>query len=234
MKISFRSMVYEDALTILSYASPYEVELEVESGGPVTSKPTTLMKKSVGPSPLCLYHPLFRSQSIPQLFPQQAQPQHFSSKKRLFAADPLNDSMYSNVSSLGRPTSNKSTPEVGKEHALNHSHPKFGIKVLPALDSTVHRVQNDNEHNTNLERRHSKKLEEKRHSANGSSHQVSVSVGQEQPLSKVVNENVQQRSAQVPFNGKRVIHVIDGLDVPDRAAEILQVSKSVILCMRNC
>ncbi|CAD1471781.1 unnamed protein product [Heterotrigona itama] len=160
IKISFRNMVYEDALTILSYASPYDVKLEVESGG-IGSKPTTLLKKSVGPSAARICHPLYRSQSIPELS------QSKSIAKRLFIVDP-NDSINSNYSTMNSTLkSTKSTPNsqtFKKCHEESKSnHHKFGIKVLPSLDGTVHRIENQNEHNTNLERRHSKKLDAEKH-----------------------------------------------------------------------
>lgn len=64
IRISFRHMVFEDALTILSYASPYEVQLEVENGS--SSRPSTLLRNkrtSVSPAErIC--HPFYRSQSI--------------------------------------------------------------------------------------------------------------------------------------------------------------------------
>lgn len=56
--ISFEHMVYEDALTILSYASPYEVILEAKNGKLLTSA------ASQGAQP---GHPLFRSSSIGDL-----------------------------------------------------------------------------------------------------------------------------------------------------------------------
>ncbi|KAG7197542.1 hypothetical protein KM043_017652 [Ampulex compressa] len=159
VKISFRNMVYEDALTILSYASPYDVQLEVETGAS-GSKPTTLLKKSVGPSPTRICHPLYRSQSIPELSQT-----HKSASKRLFIADP-NESAGSNYSTMNSTLkSSKSTPGVHsferrhEEPKNNHHHHKFGIKVLPSLDGMVHRIETQNEHNTNLERRHSRKLE---------------------------------------------------------------------------
>ncbi|XP_034182727.2 uncharacterized protein LOC117605462 [Osmia lignaria lignaria] len=165
VKISFRNMVYEDALTILSYASPYDVKLEVESGG-IGSKPTTLLKKSVGPSAARICHPLYRSQSIPELS------QSKSVAKRLFIVDP-NESISSNYSTMNSTLkSSKSTPgkqPFEKRHEESKSnHHKFGIKVLPALDGTVHRIENQNEHNTNLERRHSKKLDKEKYLSNTS------------------------------------------------------------------
>lgn len=156
-------MVYEDALTILSYASPYDVKLEVESGG-IGSKPTTLLKKSVGPSAARICHPLYRSQSIPELS------QSKSIAKRLFIVDP-NDSINSNYSTMNSTLkSTKSTPNsqiFEKCHDESKgNHYKFGIKVLPSLDGTVHRIENQNEHNTNLERKHSKKLDTEKHLSN--------------------------------------------------------------------
>lgn len=144
-------MVYEDALTILSYASPYDVELEVESA----CKPTTtsLMKKSVGSSPVKMCHPLYRSQSIPEL----SKTHHNKSlAKKLFISD-LNDSLGSNHSKSTSHQTVDKRPDDKVKSVNNHHHHKFGIKVLPALDATVHRIENQNEHNTNLERRNSKK-----------------------------------------------------------------------------
>ncbi|XP_043800819.1 uncharacterized protein PF11_0207-like [Apis laboriosa] len=163
VKISFRNMVYEDALTILSYASPYDVKLEVENGG-IGSKPTTLLKKSVGPSAARICHPLYRSQSIPELS------QSKNIAKRLFIVDP-NESMNSNYSTMNstlkssKSISNSQTFEKSHDESKSNHH-KFGIKVLPSLDGTVHRIENQNEHNTNLERRHSKKLGTEKHLPN--------------------------------------------------------------------
>ncbi|XP_006620241.1 uncharacterized protein LOC102675328 [Apis dorsata] len=163
VKISFRNMVYEDALTILSYASPYDVKLEVENGG-IGSKPTTLLKKSVGPSAARICHPLYRSQSIPELS------QSKNIAKRLFIVDP-NESMNSNYSTMNstlkssKSISNNQTFEKSHDESKSNHH-KFGIKVLPSLDGTVHRIETQNEHNTNLERRHSKKLDTEKHLPN--------------------------------------------------------------------
>ncbi|XP_063429617.1 uncharacterized protein LOC134712218 [Mytilus trossulus] len=59
--ISFENMVYEDALTILSYASPYPVR--------VTLQKEKLVRKDrrVSESPSTLSHPLYRSQSMDTL-----------------------------------------------------------------------------------------------------------------------------------------------------------------------
>ncbi|XP_014234996.1 uncharacterized protein LOC106657833 [Trichogramma pretiosum] len=207
IKISFRSMVYEDALTILSYASPYEVELEVESGvSTPNSKPTTLLKKSSGVTPtnqrIC--HPLYRSQSIPELSQQSSAHR----KKRLFTNDLTKDSTIKSIKS----NPGVQTLERKHEEMKNH-HPKFGIKVLPALDGTIHRVETQNEHNTNLERRHSRKAETDDNKRNSQ-----VSNGKDR---RIVTESTQQRSNS---SGKKAVHVNDGfgIDVPDRASEIVK------------
>ncbi|XP_063241509.1 uncharacterized protein LOC134541775 [Bacillus rossius redtenbacheri] len=70
VRISFRHMVFEDALTILSYASPYEVQLEVENA--TSSRPSTLIrtKRMSGSNAAFgdrICHPFYRSQSIADL-----------------------------------------------------------------------------------------------------------------------------------------------------------------------
>ncbi|XP_064489733.1 uncharacterized protein LOC135401324 [Ornithodoros turicata] len=72
--VSFNNMVYEDALTILSYASPYDVKLEIvkpgekRSGFPsvTSSGKLSLASRTSGKSQR-LFHPLYRSQSIDDL-----------------------------------------------------------------------------------------------------------------------------------------------------------------------
>lgn len=70
IRISFRHMVFEDALTILSYASPYDVQLEVENSS--NSCPNTLVRtKKTSGSGIApadrICHPFYRSQSIADL-----------------------------------------------------------------------------------------------------------------------------------------------------------------------
>lgn len=59
LTISFEHMVYEDALTILSYASPYEVIIEAKSGKLLSSTP------GQGGQPS---HPVYRSSSFADLY----------------------------------------------------------------------------------------------------------------------------------------------------------------------
>ncbi|XP_008555013.1 dentin sialophosphoprotein [Microplitis demolitor] len=196
VKISFRSMVYEDALTILSYASPYDVELEVESGG-TSSRPTTLLKKTVGPTPSRICHPLYRSQSIPEFSRADK-----NSAKRLFIADP-NESLGSNYSTMNSTLkSSKSTPgshtleRRHEESKGNNHHFKFGIKVLPVLDGTVHRIENQNEHNTNLERHNSRKTDVDKNIINAKN--IDVIDNKTVKDGKVTVERIQQRDNYLP------------------------------------
>ena len=83
--ISFSHIVYEDALTILSYASPYDVTLELEKGvrtntlkqrkggssvslaaAPSASAGVTMQLEGAAINER-LIHPLYRSQSIDDL-----------------------------------------------------------------------------------------------------------------------------------------------------------------------
>ncbi|CAN7995292.1 unnamed protein product, partial [Ixodes hexagonus] len=73
--VSFANMVYEDALTILSYASPYDVKLELVKPNEKTnhgfpsitgSGKLSLASRTSGKSQR-LFHPLYRSQSIDDL-----------------------------------------------------------------------------------------------------------------------------------------------------------------------
>lgn len=113
-------MVYEDALTILSYASPYEVIIEAKNGKLLTN----VANQGAQPG-----HPLYKSASIGDLlhvnyyyffviltmflynilfcFLQISK----SSKKRLFQADDYNNSLSSNSSSLQKTRSNATTLE---------------------------------------------------------------------------------------------------------------------------
>ncbi|GFS00576.1 neuroblast differentiation-associated protein AHNAK [Elysia marginata] len=58
VSVSYENIVYEDALTILSYASPYPVKLLLEKSAQKSQSSPIL-----GPRPRRLSHPLFRSRS---------------------------------------------------------------------------------------------------------------------------------------------------------------------------
>ncbi|GIY18417.1 PDZ domain-containing protein [Caerostris extrusa] len=98
VSVSFGSIVYEDALTILSYASPYDVRLELER-----KAPRRLGSSSFSDGGHKLFHPLYRSQSIDDLTqidrpPPSAtpRPQHDVSAL-LSATGSLNEKMLANV-----------------------------------------------------------------------------------------------------------------------------------------
>ncbi|CAH1791752.1 unnamed protein product [Owenia fusiformis] len=61
LTISFENMVYEDALTILSYASPYPVTIQLQKTAPASHKQATKLDSSD------LHHPVYRSQSLDDL-----------------------------------------------------------------------------------------------------------------------------------------------------------------------
>lgn len=98
--VSFNNMVYEDALTILSYASPYNVHLELakatEKSRVVPVSPgKRLGSVSFRTGGQRLFHPLYRSQSIDDLtqIGKEAAPNQDSVPKRsqsigLSAANP--------------------------------------------------------------------------------------------------------------------------------------------------
>ncbi|CAH0547492.1 unnamed protein product [Brassicogethes aeneus] len=109
--ISFEHMVYEDALTILSYASPYEVIIEARSGKLIHHT------SGQGGQPS---HPVYRSSSCTDLFQMEK-----SSKKRLFGEEHTG-SLSSNYSSLQKSRSNMTTLERKESKS-----PKMRTKKLP-------------------------------------------------------------------------------------------------------
>ncbi|XP_013395944.1 enolase-phosphatase E1 [Lingula anatina] len=65
--ISFENMVYEDALTILSYASPYPVQVQLQKSKPTKSGALQVRRTPSQSSLPNLHHPLYRSQSLDDL-----------------------------------------------------------------------------------------------------------------------------------------------------------------------
>ncbi|GIY03181.1 PDZ domain-containing protein [Caerostris darwini] len=99
VSVSFGSIVYEDALTILSYASPYDVRLELER-----KAPRRLGSSSFSDGGHKLFHPLYRSQSIDDLTqidrppPSAATPRPPHDVSALLSATgSLNEKMLANV-----------------------------------------------------------------------------------------------------------------------------------------
>nr|CAH7750297.1 unnamed protein product [Callosobruchus chinensis] len=176
--ISFEHIVYEDALNILSYASPYEVIIEAKSGK-VIQTPTQ------GGQPI---HPMYKSTSCTNLWHSEKSPD-----SRLLTDTP-NSSLQkqkNNVTSLERKDSKspnvnqayhkkskpfKTTPDQIKpaiDSRLIEAQPKakerlqqkgdlevqktenkfqkFGVKVLP-VDQKSPKTHEQNENNINIEK----------------------------------------------------------------------------------
>ncbi|KFB44786.1 AGAP011205-PA-like protein [Anopheles sinensis] len=103
--IDFRHIVQEDAMTILSYASPYNVQLELVSG----TKPIVPQTQSPKPGHQSLTHPLYRSSSQSDLNTIER-----NSRKKLF---PSEDSPLKMDNRAASPTAlNKVLPTVHKEN----------------------------------------------------------------------------------------------------------------------
>ena len=75
--ISFENMVYEDALTILSYASPYPVRLHLQKATPDKDKETEGEETDAEDTVL---HPVYRSQSMDDV--SKIQKERFSFRMR--------------------------------------------------------------------------------------------------------------------------------------------------------
>uniref|UniRef100_A0A8D9BCL2 Periaxin n=1 Tax=Cacopsylla melanoneura TaxID=428564 RepID=A0A8D9BCL2_9HEMI len=129
VRISFHHMVYEDALTILSYASPYEVQIETENGsGRVNSRPSTLLRNKQAPSSTPgerIVHPFFRSQSISDLTQISSKPP----SKRTSMNSHHNTSHLSAHDPNDKPAVLEVTPTTVKQ---DKGH-KFGVRVLPDM-----------------------------------------------------------------------------------------------------
>lgn len=137
IRISFRHMVFEDALTILSYASPYEVQLEVENGS--SSRPATLLRNkrtSISPADrIC--HPFFRSQSISDL----------SKISKSGSTKWIGDHQSMRTSDIvHQNTSDPSKPAVIETSPIEKLH-KFGVRVLPTTDPIVRTIEAEKHQN---------------------------------------------------------------------------------------
>ncbi|KAL1517325.1 hypothetical protein ABEB36_001102 [Hypothenemus hampei] len=136
--ISFEHIVYEDALNILSYASPYQVIIEAKG-----SKPLSIPQ---GQTPQKLVHPIYRSASLTDL----------AYDKKKTVGDDYSSS--SNYSSLQKSRSNMATLER-KESKSPRPRPatttpelhKVGIRVHPN-DTKSPKMLEQNQNNINIER----------------------------------------------------------------------------------
>ncbi|XP_052870607.1 uncharacterized protein LOC128276177 [Anopheles cruzii] len=108
--IDFRHIVQEDAMTILSYASPYNVQLELVGG----TKPVLPQTQSPKPGHQSLTHPLYRSSSQSDLNTIER-----NSRKKLFPSEdsPLKmDNNRAGSPTQAAPGSKGPLPTVHKEH----------------------------------------------------------------------------------------------------------------------
>lgn len=139
--VSFEKMVYEDALTILSYASPYDVKLKIEKNPP---KPTPNLSHNLVSSRRSaaneysnrsnqrLLHPLFRSHSVEELTyfaKQQHQPaltKSFGSSKSHGIMKKIKTQLLNARSSLG----SLSTTSAKSKLSSKDSPPRLHGKVL--------------------------------------------------------------------------------------------------------
>ncbi|XP_058838240.1 uncharacterized protein LOC131693957 [Topomyia yanbarensis] len=187
--IDFRHIALEDAMTILSYASPYNVQLELVSG---EKNPQTQSPKP-GHQPLS--HPLVRSSSQSDMNTIER-----NSRKKLFPGEDASSSLKMEQHS-GPPSLNKVLPTVHKENEKEpkkHSFKqqmkemieekfqsrhadverkdssvegkkghKFGIRVFPPsmndklFGRSPTKIQADNENNSNIEKKESEQKKEK-------------------------------------------------------------------------
>lgn len=177
--IDFRHIVQEDAATILSYASPYNVQLEyVEGKGvlpPISSQ---------SPSTVSLTHPLYRSSSQEdfntiernarkKLFPNddgnyptlKMEQQRLSPSKHLPIVHKENEKRINGKSSVTTDSIQTMSVQVEPTDAnVRYSTEdeskklKFGIRVLPPnvsdkimSEKSPNKVQANNENNANIE-----------------------------------------------------------------------------------
>lgn len=151
MSISFRHMVYEDALTILSYASPYDVQLDVEHN-PV-SRPATLLRSrrdAENSSGERIRHPFYRSQSsmdLPQIGKFDGRgPSQSSGGKSHDLSQSFSDYPTLKLTPVGstEKSDGKRGDTVDGSDTLNRLH-KLGIRVLPTSLSPKHKIRDNAE-----------------------------------------------------------------------------------------
>ncbi|XP_022329422.2 uncharacterized protein LOC111128213 [Crassostrea virginica] len=101
--VSFENMVYEDALTILSYASPYPVKITLQK-----ELPSKARERRSGHQRVVLNHPLYRSQSMDTLLKINKEPAYTPKRSMSEMRQPkevlnnLKQSLRVNVDSEGR------------------------------------------------------------------------------------------------------------------------------------
>uniref|UniRef100_A0A2M4A8R4 Putative mucin-19 n=1 Tax=Anopheles triannulatus TaxID=58253 RepID=A0A2M4A8R4_9DIPT len=124
--IDFRHIVQEDAMTILSYASPYNVQLELVGGTKPVPGPQTQSPK---PGHQGLTHPLYRSSSQSDLNTIER-----NSRKKLFPAE---DSPLKMDNRAASPSSMAKAPAtVHKEHEREPKKHSFKQQMREMIEET--------------------------------------------------------------------------------------------------
>ncbi|ETN59984.1 hypothetical protein AND_008408 [Anopheles darlingi] len=124
--IDFRHIVQEDAMTILSYASPYNVQLELVGGTKPVLGPQTQSPK---PGHQSLTHPLYRSSSQSDLNTIER-----NSRKKLFPAE---DSPLKMDNRAASPSSMAKAPAtVHKEHEREPKKHSFKQQMREMIEET--------------------------------------------------------------------------------------------------
>ncbi|XP_062604867.1 dentin sialophosphoprotein-like isoform X1 [Saccostrea cucullata] len=121
--VSFENMVYEDALTILSYASPYPVKITLQKEKPSKSK-----ERRSGHQRSILSHPLYRSQSMDTLLKINKEPVYTPKRSNSEMRQPkevldnLKQTLKVNVDSDNRQSSiSEHSPETRQSNVSEHS-----------------------------------------------------------------------------------------------------------------
>lgn len=159
--IDLRHMVQEDAATILSYASPYNVQLElIDGNGVLTYAPPANSPKSAS-GQRSLTHPLYRSSSQEDFntIERNARRKYPSGSTDDGGNYPtLKMEQKNQLPVVHRENEKKPVVKVVDETKQNRasateSITKFGVRVLPPTVTAISTVkgQADNENNTNKE-----------------------------------------------------------------------------------
>lgn len=132
--ISFENMVYEDALTILSYASPYPVKVTLQ-------KQQTIPKnRKLSDVRTNLNHPLYRSHSVDVLDVQ-------STEKVYYPKRAASEMRYCKNDSSNEKRQRRSFPEnsISEEIGLNGQSMDNDVfeEPAPKVNAVVHRVNTD-------------------------------------------------------------------------------------------
>ncbi|KAF6037987.1 hypothetical protein EB796_003705 [Bugula neritina] len=128
VRIEFGNMTYEDALTILSYAAPYPMTLELARGSTPLSQLSASPTKELHDITSEVYHPVYRSQSV-------GAGTHASKKQKKIPSRP--GTSLSQLIATQEIAEGSETPPEG-----SLVKDKFGntLNLIDASDSNLHRL----------------------------------------------------------------------------------------------